>query len=86
MARFLGLFFLANYLFNLSLTKTKVSSATLISSTSGFFTLFFSMLMSTDKPRGMHLKVKFFIVCVSVCGVILVTLSDSSEESKGKIY
>eukprot|EP01135_Chromosphaera_perkinsii_P003565 Nk52_evm23s248 gene=Nk52_evmTU23s248 len=77
---FLILFFSANYVFNLALLKTNVSSATLISSTSGFFTLLLSVFLDPDPRHSQRLGMKFFLVLVSCFGVGLVTFSDSIQK------
>lgn len=49
-AQFCPLWFFANYFFNLSLGQTTVSSTTILSSSSGVFTLCLSILILKESP------------------------------------
>eukprot|EP00123_Amoebidium_parasiticum_P020475 comp5043_c0_seq1/m.1139 comp5043_c0_seq1/g.1139 ORF comp5043_c0_seq1/g.1139 comp5043_c0_seq1/m.1139 type:complete len:491 (-) comp5043_c0_seq1:10-1482(-) len=70
------LWFSANYLFNLALTLTKVSSVTILSSTSGFFTLLLQSAMG-GKARDKVTILNLTLVAASVLGVALVSVSDA---------
>ncbi|KPI88684.1 hypothetical protein ABL78_2222 [Leptomonas seymouri] len=71
---FCPLWFLANYLFNLSLSITSVASNTILSSTSTIWTLLFSYVMLRQRV-GIHR-----IVAVALCvgGTIMVGLADKN--------
>ncbi|GAO45778.1 hypothetical protein SAICODRAFT_17875 [Saitoella complicata NRRL Y-17804] len=71
------LWFFANYFGNASLAYTTVSSFTIISSMSGFFTLAFGALLGVETFTWL----KFTALCASIFGVILVAVSDSSSSS-----
>ncbi|KAF9437700.1 hypothetical protein BGZ76_011545 [Entomortierella beljakovae] len=66
------LWFAANWATNASLAYTTVASSTIISSTSGFFTLAIGIFMKTETFNA----VKLIAVCGSVLGVALVSESD----------
>ncbi|CBZ23654.1 conserved hypothetical protein [Leishmania mexicana MHOM/GT/2001/U1103] len=69
---FCPLWFLANYLFNLSLSITSVASNTILSSTSSIWALFLShMLLRHPVERN-----RFVAVVLSVSGTVVVGLSD----------
>ncbi|BFZ59557.1 hypothetical protein YB2330_000568 [Saitoella coloradoensis] len=69
------LWFFANYFGNASLAYTTVSSFTIISSMSGFFTLAFGALLGVETFTWL----KFTALCASIFGVILVAVSDSDS-------
>lgn len=75
--RFAPLWFLANYASNLSLSLTSVSSATILSSTSGLFTLLLSSLIYRKRPHVAEL----LSVLLSLAGVVLVSLDDTRADS-----
>jgi solute carrier family 35 protein F5 len=62
--------FLANYTYNFGLTKTSVSSSTVLSNTAAIFVYIIGMIFLNDK---FHI-VKGFFVLVSFGGVIIITL------------
>lgn len=64
--------FLSNYFQNASLSLTNVSSSTILSSTSGLFTLLFGVLTKVEKFN----YIKFVGVLVSLLGVIFVSKAD----------
>ena len=68
-------FFIANWLFNASLAMTSVASNTIISSTSGIWTLFVAVYVGVDRFS----LTKLLAVCFSFGGMVLVGLSDSSD-------
>ncbi|TPP45258.1 EamA-like transporter family protein [Leishmania donovani] len=69
---FCPLWFLANYLFNLSLSITSVASNTILSSTSSIWALFLSHMV-LRQPVGAH---RLVAVVLSVSGTVVVGLSD----------
>ncbi|KAJ6243302.1 solute carrier family 35 member f5 [Anaeramoeba flamelloides] len=76
------IWFFANYFFNLSLSYTSVSSNTIFSNTTGFFTLFLGIILKTEKFSPL----KFLSVCLCFVGVIFVAYSDINTEGKSTIY
>ena len=83
--QFCPLWFSANYLYNLSLTTTSIASSTILSSTSGIFTLLLSIFLIKSSPD----LVKFLAVLVSFAGGALIALSDwdtSSETVYGDFF
>lgn len=70
-------FFIANWLFNASLSMTSVASNTILSSTSGIFTLFMGVLFRVDTFS----LTKLIAVSVAFGGVVLVALSDSTSDT-----
>eukprot|EP00126_Sphaerothecum_destruens_P006221 Sdes_comp19271_c0_seq2m10272 len=75
--------FLANYTFNLSLIYTSLTSSTILSSTSGIFTLLLGTLVPQTKVEEFCLR-KLFFVFLCFVGVIFVTFSDSAQQKNGK--
>ncbi|WWC68568.1 uncharacterized protein I206_102497 [Kwoniella pini CBS 10737] len=75
--------FIANWAVNASLAWTSVASVTILSSTSGFFTLALGKLCGVET----FTRTKVFAVLASFIGVLLVTQSDSSlvEESESTL-
>ncbi|KAJ3800492.1 hypothetical protein GGU11DRAFT_677179 [Lentinula aff. detonsa] len=69
--------FTANWTLNASLDYTSVASATILSSTSGFFTLGIGRVFKVETLT----PAKIGAVFISFVGVILVALSDSSQTS-----
>ncbi|KAG5486832.1 hypothetical protein LSCM4_06297 [Leishmania orientalis] len=69
---FCPFWFLANYLFNLSLSITSVASNTILSSTSSIWTLFLSYVLLRQRV-GAH---RLAAVALSVSGTIMVGISD----------
>jgi len=68
--------FVANWAVNASLAWTSVASVTILSSTSGFFTLAIGRLAGVEA----FTSTKIFAVLASFLGVLLVTKSDSTIE------
>ncbi|KAK8861635.1 hypothetical protein IAR55_002458 [Kwoniella newhampshirensis] len=66
--------FIANWTVNASLAWTSVASVTILSSTSGFFTLALGRICGVESLT----RTKIFAVVASFMGVLLVTQSDSS--------
>ncbi|MCO5578960.1 hypothetical protein L7F22_032811 [Adiantum nelumboides] len=64
------LWFLTEYLSNVALANTSVASTTILSSTSGLFTLFFGACLGQDSLS----MSKFVAVFVSITGVFMTTL------------
>lgn len=76
------LWFAVEYLSNAALARTSVASTTVLSSTSGLFTLFIGVLLGEDSLN----MAKVVAVFVSMAGVVMTTLgktwaSDESELS-----
>jgi solute carrier family 35 protein F5 len=69
------IWFLSNYFQNASLSLTNVSSSTILSSTSGLFTLIFGVLARTEKFN----YIKCAGVLVSLFGVIFVSTADHNS-------
>jgi len=74
-AFFCVLWFIANWSLNAALDYTSVASATILSSMSGFFTLGIGRIFRVEALT----IVKFVAVLTSFGGVVLVSLSDSSQ-------
>ncbi|KAJ3737103.1 hypothetical protein DFJ43DRAFT_1049205 [Lentinula guzmanii] len=74
---FCFIWFTANWTLNASLDYTSVASATILSSTSGFFTLGIGRVFKVETLT----PAKIGAVFISFVGVILVALSDSSQTS-----
>ncbi|KAH9898071.1 hypothetical protein C8Q73DRAFT_683578 [Cubamyces lactineus] len=74
-AVFCLLWFIANWTVNASLDYTSVASATILSSMSGFFTLGIGRIFRVESLT----IVKIGAVITSFVGVVLVSLSDSSQ-------
>lgn len=72
------LWFAANYTFNLSLTRTSVSSNTIISSVSAFFVLLFSAILPAV-PEDVFSTGKLVAVLLTIGGVTLVGISDAEN-------
>lgn len=73
-AQFCPLWFCANYFYNLSLTLTSIASSTILSSTSGVFTLLLSIVLIKAKPDIF----KFLAVLVSFGGTAMIALADTN--------
>eukprot|EP01134_Creolimax_fragrantissima_P004402 CFRG4402T1 len=74
------LWFAGNYAFNLALTMTSVSAVTIISSTSGFWTMLIEwVVLGTDDKQLSVLKLA--LIAISIAGVVMVTLSDAQHSS-----
>ncbi|KAJ4483999.1 hypothetical protein C8R41DRAFT_840151 [Lentinula lateritia] len=74
---FCFIWFAANWTLNASLNYTSVASATILSSTSGFFTLGLGRIFHVETLT----LAKIGAVSTSFVGVLLVALSDSSQTS-----
>ncbi|KAJ3812265.1 hypothetical protein F5876DRAFT_37837 [Lentinula aff. lateritia] len=74
---FCFIWFAANWTLNASLDYTSVASATILSSTSGFFTLGLGRIFHVETLT----LAKIGAVSTSFVGVLLVALSDSSQTS-----
>ncbi|WVQ64959.1 uncharacterized protein L199_003129 [Kwoniella botswanensis] len=72
--------FVANWAVNASLAWTSVASVTILSSTSGFFTLALGRICGVET----FTRTKVFAVISSFIGVLLVTQSDSSLTSSSE--
>lgn len=74
------LWFLVEYLSNAALARTSVASTTVLSSTSGLFTLFIGVLLGQDSLN----MAKVVAVFVSMAGVIMTALGKTwaSDESQ----
>eukprot|EP00124_Ichthyophonus_hoferi_P000309 Ihof_evm5s11 gene=Ihof_evmTU5s11 len=78
------LWFVANYLFSVALTLTTVSSVTILSSTSGFFTLLLESAVGGAAKDRLCL-INFILVACSVLGVALVSISDAQGVTNNKV-
>ena len=76
-AIFCPLWFIANTLFNFSLSCTSVSTNTILSSSSSVWTLFLSYFVLNQSIRPLHV----FAVCLSVGGSVLVCLASRTADS-----
>lgn len=74
------LWFLANYVYNLSINYTSVSSNTILSSTSGLFTLLLGAVVSRA-PADRFSMLKFAVVLLSIGGVAMVSVSDAEADT-----
>lgn len=74
------LWFFGNILYNYSLLLTSISSSTVISNTSGVYTLLFSWLLQVEEMTAG----KIVGVFLCIVGVILISLQDDeSQDSSG---
>ncbi|XP_039277857.1 LOW QUALITY PROTEIN: solute carrier family 35 member F5 [Nilaparvata lugens] len=73
------LWFVANYTFQAALSETESAVATALSSSSSLFTLLLSALFPSNLGDRFSLS-KLVAVFVSICGLILVSLSDMSTK------
>ncbi|XP_065850967.1 uncharacterized protein [Euphorbia lathyris] len=80
------LWFLTEYLMNAALGRTSVANTTLLSSTSGVFTLLIGAILGEEKITN----VKVFSVVVSMFGVAMtllpLTSSNSNHDLLGDVY
>lgn len=74
------LWFLANYTFQLALAYAEAGTVTVLSSTSSLFTLFLAAAFPSNQGDRCTIS-KFVAVCLGLCGVILVCMSNMSIES-----
>lgn len=58
------------YLSNSALANTSVASTTVLTSTSGLFTLFFGVILGQDSIK----TAKIIAVCISTTGVVMTTI------------
>ncbi|RPD81975.1 hypothetical protein L226DRAFT_564614 [Lentinus tigrinus ALCF2SS1-7] len=79
-AVFCLLWFIANWTLNASLDYTSVASATILSSMSGFFTLGIGRIFRVESLTLMKIGAVF----TSFVGVVLVSLSDSSQPQQSE--
>eukprot|EP01127_Copromyxa_protea_P000041 TRINITY_DN10036_c0_g1_i2.p1 TRINITY_DN10036_c0_g1~~TRINITY_DN10036_c0_g1_i2.p1 ORF type:complete len:367 (-),score=58.49 TRINITY_DN10036_c0_g1_i2:23-1123(-) len=75
-AVFCPIWFLANYTFNLSLSLTSVSSNTIISTTSSFFSLVLGALVGIEQLSF----VKVLAIGICIGGVSLVSITDNEDQ------
>jgi solute carrier family 35 protein F5 len=77
--QFCPMWFAANYLFNLSLSMSGLSSITIISSSSGLLSLVLAVLILKDSPDVL----KFLATFIALGGVAMIVVNDhdSSQES-----
>jgi len=78
-ATFCIFWFIANWSVNASLNYTSVASATVLSSTSGFFTLIVGRIFRVESLS----LAKICAVVASFSGVVLVSVSDYSSGGRG---
>jgi solute carrier family 35 protein F5 len=71
------LWFLMNYLFNLSLTLTSIASTTILSSTSGLFVVLLGVVCLKERLALANLVG----VCCTIAGAVLVSVRDYWEVS-----
>ncbi|ODQ67632.1 hypothetical protein NADFUDRAFT_69425 [Nadsonia fulvescens var. elongata DSM 6958] len=74
-SQFCILWFLSNFFTNSSLAFTNVSSATILSCTSSFFTLIIGAICKVEQ----FTMAKFLVLCLSLIGIILLTKADKSS-------
>lgn len=72
------LWFLANYLFQLSLELSETAMVTLLSSSSSFFTLILAAFFPSASGDKFTYS-KFVAVIINIVGVVMVTISDITE-------
>eukprot|EP00761_Pharyngomonas_kirbyi_P009773 gb/GECH01009791.1/.p1 GENE.gb/GECH01009791.1/~~gb/GECH01009791.1/.p1 ORF type:complete len:489 (+),score=116.15 gb/GECH01009791.1/:1-1467(+) len=70
------LWFAANVLYNFSLSKTSVSSNTILSNTSSLFTFILAVFFLRSEKFSV---IRFFSVFFTISGVVLVSFSDHSD-------
>uniref|UniRef100_A0A453D8G3 EamA domain-containing protein n=1 Tax=Aegilops tauschii subsp. strangulata TaxID=200361 RepID=A0A453D8G3_AEGTS len=75
------IWFVTEYLSNAALARTSVASTTVLSSTSGLFTLFIGVLLGQDSINA----AKVIAVFVSMAGVAMTTMGQTwaTDESEG---
>ncbi|EGG13288.1 hypothetical protein DFA_11049 [Cavenderia fasciculata] len=76
------IWFVANYTFNLSLGMTSVSTNTILSTLSGVFSLFLSVLLKVDKFSFEKLAATL----ISLVGIVMVSYSDIADSSQGDTF
>ena len=79
--KFCPLWFFANYFFNVSLNLTSVASNTILASTSGIFTLTFSIIFLKTSPD----LVKWLAVTLSFMGIVLIGLSENDSQGESLV-
>lgn len=79
--QFCPLWFIANYLFNLALSLSSLSSITIISSSSGVLTLIASVLILNESPDAL----KFIATLFALGGVAMVAVDDHNSNSESTI-
>lgn len=79
--KFCPLWFFANYFFNISLNMTSISSNTILTSTSGIFTLVFSIIFLNTPSTTL----KWLAVIISFGGVVCIGLSEEKSGSDSLI-
>jgi solute carrier family 35 protein F5 len=74
------IWFVTEYLSNAALARTSVASTTVLSSTSGLFTLFIGVLLGQDSINA----AKVIAVFISMAGVVMTTMGQTwaSDESE----
>ncbi|KAJ8926015.1 hypothetical protein NQ315_009870 [Exocentrus adspersus] len=75
------LWFLANYSYQVALSETEAGMVNVLSSTSSLFTLILASLFPSNSADKFTLS-KLVAVCLSIAGIILVSLSDLSLEKQ----
>lgn len=75
------LWFFANYTYQLSLADAEAGMVTVLSSTSSLFTLVLAALFPSNLGDKFTLS-KLVAICISLSGLVLVSLSDISIESR----
>ncbi|KAF5272416.1 hypothetical protein FQA39_LY07884 [Lamprigera yunnana] len=75
------LWFFANYTYQLALAKTEAGIVNLLSSSSSLFTLILSALFPSNQMDRFTIS-KLVAVGMSICGLVLVSLSDVNLESR----
>lgn len=79
--KFSPLWFTSNYFFNLSLNLTSVASNTILASTSGIFTLIFSILILKEPSNIL----KWTAVLMSFSGIVCIGLAEDNLEKDNLI-
>ncbi|KAF7784410.1 hypothetical protein Agabi119p4_575 [Agaricus bisporus var. burnettii] len=74
---FCWLWFIANWAVNAAISYTTIASSTIVTSTSGFFTLGIGQIFGVER----FTRLKLLAVFISFLGVVLVSLSDSQAST-----
>lgn len=95
---FCPIWFVANWAYNESLVLTTVSSATILASSSPLFTLLFTSLLGVRAPAVSEIRrphfatqkerftlLKLLAVCLTICGVVLVTVTDAERKKPSEL-
>ncbi|XP_040568259.1 solute carrier family 35 member F5 [Lepeophtheirus salmonis] len=73
-------FFLGNFCYQMALKNTEAGIVNVLSSSSSFFTLLLGSVFPSNIESDRFTISKFFAVCFSIAGVVLVSFSDLQQE------